>query len=110
MRWKKGKERGEKKEKGEVYLRNADLQDKQGIWEREWWEMGSEGDGVVESSLRVEGVYISDIYVWKELVPDLANHVDECIKVRSEIRGGKKKRKRKEKKSQLSPDSYILSS
>lgn len=31
MRWKKGKERGEKKEKGEVYLRNADLQDKQGI-------------------------------------------------------------------------------
>ena len=39
------------------------------------------------------------------MVPDLANHVDECIKVRSEIKGGKKKRKRKEKKSQLSPDS-----
>ena len=29
------------------------------------------------------------------MVPDLANHVDECIKVRSEIRGGKKERKRK---------------
>ena len=31
----------------------------------------------------------------KREVPDLANHVDESIKVRSEIRGGKKKRKRK---------------
>lgn len=44
------------------------------------------------------------------MVPDLANHVDECIKVRSEIREEKKKRKRKEKETQLPSDSYVSSS